>query len=402
VSEGLQKRGSRWSDAPVLSYGFRIFFLLSAVSAIGLIATWLAVLLGLVWLGTIPAHLWHAHEMLFGVVAAAMAGFLLTAVPSWTGTPAVAGPRLFALALLWTIGRIASLPVFATSMFAAGIDIAFLPALGASLAAPLIAQGKLRNAVFLVLLAGLAMANLLFRLEWMGVTADSAHSGISLAVGIVLLMITVIGGRIIPAFTQNALRQQRPDFVIRTRPLLDRATILLTIVMIVLDMLARQSMTHVAVTAAACLAHGLRLAGWKSRLTLSQPLLWILHLAYAWIPIGLALKVADYLGFEWASGWLHAITIGAFTTMILAVSSRAALGHTGRPLIATKLTIAAFVLISLAAVLRIAVDALPAAFYLPVLAGSAASWIMAFALWLWVYAPILWGRRLTGQLAASP
>jgi uncharacterized protein involved in response to NO len=100
-------------------------------------------------------------------------------------------------------------------------------------------------------------------------------------------MITVIGGRIIPAFTQNALRQQRPDFVIRTRPLLDRATILLTIVMIVLDMLARQSMAHVAVTAAACLAHALRLAGWKSRLTLSQPLLWILHLAYAWIPIGL-------------------------------------------------------------------------------------------------------------------
>ena len=243
MSEGLQKRGSRWSDVPVLSYGFRIFFLLSAVSAIGLIATWLAVLLGLVWLGTIPAHLWHAHEMLFGVVAAAMAGFLLTAVPTWTGTPALAGPRLFALAFLWTIGRIASLPVFATSMFAAVIDIAFLPALGASLAAPLIAQGKLRNAVFLVLLAGLAVANLLFRLEWMGVTADSAHSGISLAVGIVLLMITVIGGRIIPAFTQNALRQQRPDFVIRTRPLLDRATILLTIVMIVLDMLARQSMT---------------------------------------------------------------------------------------------------------------------------------------------------------------
>jgi uncharacterized protein involved in response to NO len=101
-------------------------------------------------------------------------------------------------------------------------------------------------------------------------------------------------------------------------------------------------------------------------------------------------------------GWLHAITIGAFTTMILAVSSRAALGHTGRPLIATKLTIAAFVSISLAAVLRIAVDALPAAFYLPVLAGSAASWIMAFALWLWVYAPILWVRRLNGQLAASP
>jgi uncharacterized protein involved in response to NO len=156
------------------------------------------------------------------------------------------------------------------------------------------------------------------------------------------------------------------------------------------------------VTAAACLAHALRLTGWKSRLTLSQPLLWILHLAYAWIPIGLALKVADYLGFEWASGWLHAITIGAFTTMILAVSSRAALGHTGRPLIATKLTIAAFVSISLAAVLRIAVDALPAAFYLPVLAGSAASWIMAFALWLWVYAPILWVRRLNGQLAASP
>lgn len=393
MTVNIEKPSIRWLDAPVFAYGFRTFFLLAALAAVAIVLTWLGVLLGLAWPGTIPVNLWHGHEMVFGFVAAAIAGFLLTAVPSWTGMAAVAGPRLAALALLWTAGRIASLPIFATSVLAAAIDIAFLPVLGAVLAAPLVAAGKLRNSMFLVLLAGLALANLLVRLEWIGATADTAQHGITLATGLVLLMVTVIGGRIIPAFTQNALRQKRSDLTISPRPALDRATILLTISMVAIDLAAPESALATLVTVAAALAHALRLAGWKSGLTLAQPLLWVLHLGYAWIPVALALKATALLGLGWGSGWLHALTVGAFTTMILAVTSRAALGHTGRPLIAARMTVAAYILAFIAAILRVALGSLPSGLYVPILTASALAWVAAFMMFLWVYTPILWRPR---------
>jgi uncharacterized protein involved in response to NO len=386
----------RWATLPVLAYGFRTFFLLAAAAAVGLVAIWLAVLLGMEWPDGLPAVAWHAHEMLFGFVAAAVAGFLLTAVPSWTALPPVCGARLAFLALLWLMGRIASLPPLAASPLAAAIDIAFLPAVGTLLAAPLIAAGKARNTVFLALLLGLTFANLLMRLEWMGWAAGSASYGMTLAVGIVLLMVTVIGGRIVPAFTRNALRETRPDLVIAARPLLDRATILATLFMVALDLALPLSTLATLVTAAAALLHAVRLGGWKPAWTLSRPLLWVLHLGYAWIPIALALKTGAALGIAWGAGWLHALTIGVFATMILAVASRAALGHTGRPLIAPGPAVAAFALVSVTAVLRAALDSLPPAFYAAALYASGLAWIAAFLLWLWVYAPILVQARADG------
>ena len=393
---GAKTRVALWARLPVFSYGFRIFFLLAAAAAIGLIAGWLAVLMGAAWPGQVPAFQWHAHEMLFGFVGAAVAGFLLTAVPSWTGIPALAGGPLAILALLWFGGRVASLPPFVESWMAALLDIAFLPAAGALLARPLIAAGKLRNTIFLALLAGLAVANLLVRLEWTGWTADTARFGTTLAVGLVLLMVTVIGGRIVPAFTWNALREGRPDLAIWARPMLDRATILATAAMVAVDLALPQSILATLITAAAAMLHALRLAGWNSLSTLSRPLLWVLHLGYAWIPLALALKVGASLGAAWGSGWLHALTVGAFTTMILAVSSRAALGHTGRPLVAAGPTIAAFALISVAALLRVVLGSLPPTLYVPALGASGLAWIAAFLLWLWVYAPILLKPRADG------
>jgi uncharacterized protein involved in response to NO len=284
----------------------------------------------------------------------------------------------------------------ADSPAAAAVDIAFLPTVGALLAAPLIAAGKPRNTLFLALLIGLAFANLLMRLEWMGVSDGAARYGTTLAVGIVLLMVTVIGGRIIPAFTQNALRETQPDLVIAARPMLDRATILATVLMVAVDLALPQSTLAALVTAAAALLHGLRLAGWKSTRTLSRPLLWILHLGYAWIPASLGLKACDSLGLAWGGGWLHALTVGAFATMILAVSSRAALGHTGRPLVAARRTVAAFALVSLAALVRTVLDSLPSEFYATALCASGLAWIAAFLLWLWVYLPILARARADG------
>jgi uncharacterized protein involved in response to NO len=393
---GSEPAGGFWARLPVFAYGFRTFFLLAAAGAVGLMAVWLAVLIGGAWSGTVSAVQWHAHEMLFGFVGAAVAGFLLTAVPSWTGMPAIAGMRLVFLALLWLAGRIASAPPFADSPVAAVTDIAFLPTLGALLAAPLIGAGKPRNTMFLALLVALALANLLMRLEWAGWTLDTARYGTTLAIGIVLLMVTVIGGRIVPAFTQNALRESRPDLTMPPRPLLDRATILATALMVALDLAWPQSAAAVLVTAAAALLHALRLAGWRSAQTLSRPLLWVLHLGYAWIPAALALKVGASFGMAWASGWLHALTVGAFTTVILAVTSRAGLGHTGRPLVAAGPTVAAFALVSIAAFFRTFLDSLPPTLYTPALAASSLAWIGAFLLWLWVYVPILLRTRVGG------
>jgi uncharacterized protein involved in response to NO len=397
VIDGNHSEGVAWARFPVFAYGFRTFFPLAAAAAVVLVSAWLAGLLGIGWPGDVPAVAWHAHEMLFGFVGAAVAGFLMTAVPSWTGMTPVAGARLALLALLWLLGRLASLPPFAASPAAAVLDIAFLPATGALLAGPLIAAGKLRNTAFLALLVGLALANLLIRLEWIGWAAGTAAYGTSLALGIVLVMVSVIGGRILPTFTQNALRESRPELAIPSRPRLDRATILATVLMVAMDLALPGGILAVLLTGAAALLHAVRLAGWHSARTLSRPLLWVLHLGYAWIPVALALKLAAALGLGWGAGWIHALTVGAFATMILAVSSRAALGHTGRPLVAPRAVVASFLLISAAALLRTVLDALPAGLYVPALLLSGLAWIGAFLLWLWAYAPILFRPRADGE-----
>lgn len=382
----------------VFGYGFRPFFLLAALAALTFMGAWFAVGFGTAWPFELSPAAWHGHEMLFGFVAAAVAGFLLTAVPSWTGSPPLSGAPLAALAALWLAGRIASLPHVAGSLPAALVDLSFFPVLGAMLAAPLLRAGKLRNTVFLLLLLVLTSGNLLIRLEWLGMTADTAGAGVGLTVGIVLLMVTVIGGRIVPAFTQNALRRIDPSFAIPPRPVLDRATILLTLLLIPADLAVPETFALGALAAVAALAHALRLAGWGGLRTLHDPLLWILHLGYGWIPVALALKAAALLlGAPLGSGWLHALTVGAFSTMILAVMTRAALGHTGRELRAAQATVLAYLLLALAAALRSVAAVLPGAAYLPSVILAGIAWAAAFALFVAVYLPILTRPRPDGR-----
>lgn len=387
----------RTGTAPVvLAYGFRMFFLLAGLAALALVGAWIAVGFGAGWPFDLLPAAWHGHEMLFGFVAAAVAGFLLTAVPSWTGTAAPSGPPLAGLAALWLAGRAASLPSFADGALAALVDLAFFPALGALLTGPLIRAGRARNSAFLVLLASLTAGNLLIRLEWLGATDDTARHGVSLAVGTVLLMVTVIGGRILPAFTQNALRRRDPAFTLSARPRLDRATILLTALLIPADLVLPGGPAAGSLAGAAAAAHALRLAGWRGARTLGDPLLWVLHLAYAWIPIALALKSAALIGAPVGSGWLHALAVGGFSTMILAVMSRASLGHTGRELRAAPATVFAYLLLTVAAVARSFAALLPSGLYLPAVTLAGVAWTAAFALFLIVYAPILTRRRIDG------
>ncbi|WP_448203092.1 NnrS family protein [Azospirillum sp. sgz302134] len=384
----------------IFAYGFRPFFLLSGVAAFALLAGWIAVLVTGVWPDeAIPASSWHAHEMLFAFVSAAVAGFLLTAVPSWTGTKALSGSPLAVLVGLWLAGRVAVLPFTGVPLpVAAAIDLAFFPALGLALAKPLVAAGKLRNTAFLGLLALMTGANLLFHLEWLGLAEDGVQQGELLAIGVVLMMVAVIGGRIVPAFTRNALRAQGIDASVDSLPWLERVALVSTLAMIAADLALPDSVLAGLLALVAAVAHAVRLSRWQPMKTLGQPILWVLHLGYAWVPVALACKAAHLLGGVLAdSAWIHALTAGAFSTMILAVMTRATLGHTGRPLVAARPTVAAYLLLTAAAALRVLAPELPGDLSWHALEAAGAAWIAAFALYLWVYAPILLAPRADGR-----
>lgn len=380
---------------PVLfQYGFRPFFLLSGVAACGLIAAWLGVLITGDWPdGPIGASAWHGHEMLFGTIVAAIAGFLLTAVPSWTGTKALSGLPLIALTGLWLAGRLAVFPWSGVpEPLAALLDVAFLPALGAALAGPLFAAGKARNSAFLVLLGLLTLANLLIHLEWLGLVEDGIGPGITLGLGVVLMMVTVIGGRILPAFTRNGLGAQ--GALVRSCPRLEKATLASTAALVVAELFLTDGLVVGGLALAAAVAHGVRLAGWQGWRAWRSPILWVLHLGYLWVPVGLALTALHHLAGIPAASGVHALTAGAFATLILAVMSRASLGHTGRALVASPATVAAYVLLTLAAVARTASPLLPVEWVWPALQGAGLAWVVAFALYLAAYAPVLLAPRV--------
>ncbi len=381
----------------LFQYGFRPFFLLSGLAACGLIAAWLGVLITGEWPdGPVGASAWHAHEMLFGTIAAAIAGFLLTAVPSWTGTRALSGPPLVALTGLWLAGRLALFPWSGTpAPLAALLDIAFLPALGVGLAGPLFAAGKARNSAFLVLLGGLTLANLSMHLEWLGLTEEGTDRGLALGLGVVLMMVTVIGGRILPAFTRSGLGTE--GGTVRSWPWVERAVLLSTAALVVAQLLLPDGTVVGSLALAAALAHGVRLAGWQGWRAWRSPILWVLHLGYVWVPTGLALTALHHLTGSPAASGIHALTAGAFATLILAVMSRAALGHTGRPVVAAPVTVAAYALLTVAAVARTASPLLPVDLVWPALQGAGVAWVAAFALFLLVYAPILLTPRADGR-----
>jgi uncharacterized protein involved in response to NO len=385
---------------PLFAAGFRPFFLLVGLSGPVLVTVWLAILAGVVPAGGAVAPVaWHSHEMLFGFVAAAVAGFLLTAVPNWTGAAPLSGRPLMGLTVLWLAGRVASLPDLAGNPVAAAVDVAFFPALGAALAASLMTPGAKRNRMFLVLLGLLTVASLLVRLDWLGVLPGAEGRGLALAIGVVLVMITVIGGRIVPAFTRNALRAGGdPTADVRTIAALEILAPAVTVAMVVADVALPGSALAGALALAACVAHGVRLSGWRSLRTLRQPIVWVLHLGYGWLVVALGLKAAWQLaGLPVGMAWLHALTVGAFATMILGVMSRAALGHAGRPLVTPAATVAGYGLLSLAAVARIAAPLLPGDAWGMTLAGAGVLWTLAFVLFLRDYAPVLLRARSDGR-----
>lgn len=383
------------SGPAILAAGFRPFFLASGLWAAVAVPLWLAMFAGRADVQTmLAAQVWHVHEMVFGFGAATVAGFLLTAIPNWTGRLPLQGASLAGLVLTWCAGRAAVL--FSGSVGAAAatlIDLAFPVAFLAVVAREIAAGRNWRNLPMVAALSLLLIANSLVHAEAMGV-ASTADLGNRLGVGTLLMLISLVGGRIIPSFTANWLAKQRPEVPAPgTFGGFDRLALALTAVALLGWVAAPESRAGAWVDLAAAMALAVRLARWRGWAAWREPLLWILHVGYAWLPVGLLLLGASIL---WPvlpqTTALHALTAGAIGTMTLAVMTRASLGHTGRPLTAGAATTAIYVLVTVAAVARILAP-LAGADYFAALSAAGAAWTSAFGLFVIAYARPLTAPR---------
>ncbi len=347
------------------------------------------------WAGS---TLWHSHEMIFGFCTAAIAGFLLTSVPVWTGTPAVNGPRLGALVVLWLAGRTAMLVADCAPISSAIVDFAFLPALAAAIGPAIYRAGARRNFGFPLVLLALACANALVHVEALGLRADTAAIGLRAGVDLVALLVVVIGGRIVPSFTTSALRRTGVGYDAQTPAWVEQAAVPGFLLFAAADVVLPASPWSGVAAALSAAVLAARMAGWRSLRVLRDPLLRSLHLGHAWIVVGLASLAASDLGVGASRSLaVHALTAGGFGTMILAVMTRVALGHTGRPLVAPPSARVAYVLVTSAALLRTAgIAALPKA-HLLVLTLAGAFWSGAFAVFLAGYAQVLLQPRVDGK-----
>ena len=361
----------------LFSYGFRPFFFFGSIYAGAAMLVWLPAFFGTLQLGTAFAPQdWHVHEMLFGYIAAVVAGFLLTAVPNWTGRLPLQGRPLVLLFSIWVAGRVAvSVSAWIGWGVAAAVDSLFLIVLAAAAAREIIAGRKWGNLQVVVIVCLLAAGNLAFHLEahFAGHAEYAAHGGVAT----VIVLIALIGGRIIPSFTRNWLARQGPGRMPSPFGRFDAATMTFTVLVLLL-WLARPQDRITGVLLIACgLMHIVRLVRWTGYRTFADRLVLILHVAYAFIPIGFILAALSAFDLVAPSAGLHAWTGGAIGTMTLAVMSRATLGHTGRRLEASAATHLIYASVLVAALARVCA-ALEVDHAQALLTIAGIAWAMAF------------------------
>ena len=375
----------------LLACGFRAFFLAAALWAAIALALWIAMLLAGLQLPSRLAPLdWHIHEMLFGFVPAAVAGFLLTAIANWTGRRPVSGAALAALCVLWLLGRLDELvSAFFPAWLAIALDVAFPFALAAVVAREIIGAGNRRNYPMIAPVLVLALAQLTMDLGTQGGLSALTGYGWRLGFVAILILISVVGARIVPSFTRNWLVGHGEKRLPPAPGRLDR----ISIAVLHTALLAWAFFPSAAASGAALLVGAAltlwRLARWRGAATRSEALLLVLHVGYAWLALGVAALGISTLDPAFpSSAAIHSLTAGAIGTSILAVMTRVSRGHTGRALSADGVTTLIYVLVILAACARIAA-ALAGEAYEELLIGSAALWISAFALFAARYAPLL-------------
>ncbi|WP_332823630.1 NnrS family protein [Ramlibacter sp.] len=390
----IEEPASRRAPPPrfaLWQLGFRPFYLLASTFAAASIALWALQFAGWLPLAYLQGPLWHAHEMLFGFTLAVVVGFLLTAGRNWTNRPTLTGAPLAALALLWLAGRVLVLTPFGWA--AALVASAFPLAAAVALGIPFYAARSKRNYFFVGLLVLLSLATFFVHLGQLGVVTLPAWAGIQVALDAVLFILCVMGGRVIPMFTNNGV----PGTRARRVEWLDKAALGAVLALLAADLLQLPAGAIAAVAALAAAAHLARWSLWQPWRTLRTPLVWVLHLAYLWIPLHLALRALAASSLVPASTATHALTVGAVGGLVIGMMTRTARGHTARELRADGFDVACYVLVSLSAVVRVALPlVLPQALMAAVLA-SAVLWSAGFGLYAVRYWSVLTGPRLDGR-----
>jgi uncharacterized protein involved in response to NO len=371
--------------------GFRPFYLLASAFAALSIGLWAVQFAGWLPLAYLQGPLWHAHEMLFGFMLAVIVGFLFTAGRNWSGRPTPAGLPLAALAALWVAGRILVLTPFGWT--AALVNAAFPLASALALAIPLMSARNRRNYFFVGLLLLLSGAALAFHLSALGVISAPAWIGIQPALDILLFIMAVMGGRVIPMFTNNGVSGANAT----RQPLVERAALGSVLALLLVGVSGLPPIVAAAVALFAALAHLVRWLLWRPWKTLDNTLVLVLHLAYAWIPVHLALRVLASQGWVSPSLATHALTVGAAGGLIIGMMVRTARGHTARVLRADQFDTACFLLVLLAAEVRILLPLLAPSQTIVAVLVSAAFWTSGFGLYAVRYWPVLTRPRLDGK-----
>ncbi|HNC52101.1 MAG TPA: NnrS family protein [Accumulibacter sp.] len=386
----------RGPGAPVPGFalwalGFRPFYLLASIFAALSVPLWVAQYSGHLPGLFVRGPAWHGHEMLFGYTLAVVTGFLFTAGRNWTGQPTPTGHALLGFALLWIAGRVLVLTPYAT--MAAVVNAAFPVAVGIALAIPLVNSRNRRNYFFVGLLILLGAAVLAMHLSWLGMLAWPERASLQVGLDIMLFVLAVMGGRVIPMFTNNGI----PGVQATRHPLVERVSLGSVLLLLAADVLPTPASVLATIALLAGLTHAVRLCLWQPWRTLATPLVWVLHAAYAWIVVYLVLRALGAFGLVAEPLATHALTIGAIGGMTIGMMTRTARGHTGRPLLADGFEVTCYLLLQCAALIRVFGGMLVPADYLFTVIASGICWSLAFTLYAVRYWPVLSRARLDGK-----
>jgi uncharacterized protein involved in response to NO len=388
IDEPVRAHEPRWA---LWELGFRPFYLAASAFAALSVVLWACEYAG--WLpgSYMQTPFRHAHEMLFGYTLAVVAGFLFTAVRNWTSRPTPTGGTLAAIVGLWIAGRVMMLMPFPIA--SALVNAAFPLAVAVGIGVPLVRAGNRRNYFFIVLLAGFALAELLVHAGELGWVKLPESFGLQLGLDLVLFIVVVMAGRIVPMFTNNGV----PGAGATRRPLVETFAHGTILALVAFDLLGVEGALLATLLGLAAITHAVRWWLWHPWRTLRTPLVWILHAAYAWVPIYLGLRILAMQG-SVAPPWaLHALTIGVIGGMTIGMMTRTARGHTGRALAADRFEVAMYALVMLAAVVRVFGPLVAGDAYVTTIVVAATLWASAFALYTIRYWPVLTRPRLDGR-----
>ena len=379
----------------LLAIGFRPFYLLASVFAVAAILFWLAGFNGRLPVGAyLQGVFWHSHEMLFGYIVAVMAGFLFTAVRNWTGLPTPSGVTLGGIVLLWILARV--LLVSGPSALAVILDVAFLPMIAIAVAIPILRSRNKRNYKIIAVLVAVSLLHFVFHMALGGqLPSWLSRASLFASIDLVVILFALVGGRVIPAFTRNAVAGSNPRHENWLEVIAFGSLLVIVLVTLLGGAFTFAAWVPTSLFIVAAVAHLLRLALWQPQVTLGNPLLWMMPVAYSWLPAALLLRALSTVAVIVPGAWIHALTMGALSSLMMAMMMRSTLGHTGRKLVASQMDILAFLLLQLAALLRVVAGG--TGDYQAVVVLSGVVWVLAFAVFIVRYLPMLVHSRVDGK-----